>query len=366
MKSKKINVGIFFGGVSVEHEVSRRSALYIVNYLDKNRYDFTLVEITKKRKFYLYDAENESEENMRAFVLNAGNRANKKEIEISEKIFKENNIDVVFPVLHGTNGEDGIFQGFLEMCGQPYVGSGVRSSAIGFDKAAAKILFEHKGIPQADYMCFDSDDINSGTVKLCEKIDDRFDYPVFVKPSKGGSSVGIYKVMGKDELANTLKSAALFGRKVLVEKGIKGKELECAVIGGYKNAYALGVGEITPCNEFYDYEAKYINEESEILIPASISSAAEKTIMKFAVEAFNAIDAYGLARVDFFLTEKGEVILNEINTMPGFTNISMYPKLWRATGKTDTDLITMLVELALERKERYSFLTNYIKETTDE
>jgi D-alanine-D-alanine ligase len=199
------------------------------------------------------------------------------------------------------------------------------------------------------------DDIDS----CLDDVGEKLGYPVFVKPANGGSSVGIFKALDRNSLANAIGSAFLYDRKIILEEAVEGRELECAVIGGYESARALGVGEIIPCNEFYDYNAKYIDDESEIIVPAGISAYIAQMIMKEAVRAFRAVDAYGLARVDFFLGKGNEIYLNEINTMPGFTNISMFPKLWRYAGGSDEALITELIELALERKEKYIFLKDY-------
>ena len=358
----KINVGIIFGGESTEHEVSRRSAVHVIDSLDKSKYSFKLIEVTKRGSLYLYDEY--SVDILKDEILKIDNKLKRTPVGISESLFSENVIDVVFSVIHGTGGEDGVLQGFLEMCGVPYVGSGVAASAVGFDKAMSKIIFSHEGIPQADYICISTEFINYK--KLENEVREKLGYPVFVKPSNGGSSVGIYKVKDKSGLGTAVKKAAAYDRKIVIEAYVPGREFECAVIGGFDDVRALGVGEIIPCNEFYDYNAKYIDEDSVGIIPAPIEKDIIKTIEGLSVRAFRAVDCYGLARVDFFLKDNGEVILNEINTMPGFTSISMYPKLWAAGGDSNTALITKLIKLAFERKLKYKFLKDYCGDNENE
>jgi D-alanine-D-alanine ligase len=351
----KQTVGIIFGGESTEHEVSRRSAVHIIASLDKSKYDYKLIEIAKDTRLYVYDNCDETE--LCREIVEIENKLEKSVVSISEKIFKDNGIDVVFSVIHGTGGEDGVLQGFLEMCGIPYAGSGVASSAVGFDKAMAKVMFANEGIPQADYICTKNDDIDYDALK--KEISEKLGYPVFVKPSNGGSSVGIYKVREENGLVGAIENASRYDRKIIIEGFVPGREFECAVIGGFYDVDALGVGEIVPCNEFYDYNAKYVDEDSLGIIPAPIDKDKIDEIKELSIRAFKAIDCFGLARVDFFMTEDGKVVLNEINTMPGFTSISMYPKLWKAAGNDAAGLITRLIELAFERKEKYSFLKDY-------
>lgn len=362
----KITVGIFFGGISTEHEVSRRSAVYIIESMDENKYDFMLFEITKRGELLQYA---KPESDLEAFcvqIVNIDNNLEKNKISLSEDIFSKNSIDVAFPVIHGTGGEDGVLQGFLEMCEIPYVGSNVISSAVAFDKAVAKKIFKWHGIRQAKYISLASERLEAGMDDVCNEAESGLGYPVFVKPSNGGSSVGIYKAHDRRELKSALVQASKYDRKLLIEESIDGMELECAVFGGYDSARALGVGEVVSCNEFYDYKAKYIEEGSKTIIPARINSGTTAKVMEIAVEAFNAVNGYGLARVDFFLKENSEIYLNEINTMPGFTSISMYPKLWENGGGDKERLITQLIELAFERKRKYSFLKDLNEEAKDE
>ncbi len=362
---EKINVGIFYGGVSTEHEVSRRSAVHILNSLDAVKFNPVLFEITKGGRLIVCDASDVDMQDCCRLILEDQVRTKGVSVPYSEELFENFDIDVVFPVIHGTGGEDGVLQGFFETCDIAYVGSGVLSSALGFDKAFAKIILKDRGIPQAGYVCLDMD--RTGDFSgLDEKIGNKLGYPVFVKPANGGSSVGIYKVKSPGDLNSALKKAFRYDRKIIVEEEIKGRELECAVIGGYEKAQALGVGEVIPCNEFYDYKAKYIDEGSRTVIPAPVGQSVTDRVMAMAVEAFEALDCFGLARVDFFLDEANNIYLNEINTMPGFTSISMYPKLWKAGNGDDMGLVTELIRLAMERKKRYSFLREYQGEESDE
>ncbi|MCK5759141.1 MAG: D-alanine--D-alanine ligase [Clostridiales bacterium] len=355
---KKINVGIIFGGESTEHEVSRRSAVHVITSLDKTKYNFRLIEVTKDGTLNLY--ENYNTDIICSEIIDINNTLSKKSVEISDGIFIENEIDVVFPVIHGTGGEDGVIQGFLEMCKIPYVGSGVASSAIGFDKALSKVMFSHAGIHQAEYIYITTENIDF--CMLEKEVAEQLGYPVFVKPANGGSSVGIFKVKEKTGLRTAVAAASAYDRKIVIEAFVPGREFECAVLGGFSDVEALGVGEIVPCNEFYDYNAKYVNEDSVGIIPAPISNELIEEIKRISIEAFKSVDGYGLARVDFFITDEGSIVLNEINTMPGFTSISMYPKIWVATGKSNTELMTDLIDLAIDKKKNYKFLKDFCGE----
>ena len=357
----KTNVGVIFGGVSTEHEVSRWSAVHVLKSLDKSRFSFTIFEITKTGELYVYTDNGSDIEGLCTELIKVSNEITKKRVFFSTELVKEYSLDVIFPVLHGTGGEDGVLQGMLELSDIPYVGAGVAGSAIAFDKVFTKQILTVMGIKQAAYMVVTSDDIGNDISEKIKDAEKKLGYPIFIKPANGGSSVGIYKARDRKSLMDAVHQAARYDRKVILEEAIKGRELECAVIGGYKGARALGVGEIVPCNEFYDYEAKYINEGSMVLVPASIAEKIRDEIMEEAVKAFNALDTYGLARVDFFLGDDGAIYLNEINTMPGFTRISMYPKLWRYSGGNDSDLISELIDLAFERKSKYKFLKDYAK-----
>jgi D-alanine-D-alanine ligase len=257
-------------------------------------------------------------------------------------------VDVVFPVLHGSFGEDGTVQGLLQLADIPCVGGGVLASALGMDKILSKQIFSRHGIPIADFVWFLREEWESSPDKVLKKVRDAIGFPCFVKPANLGSSVGIFKIHNEKELTTAFPEAAKFDRKLLVEKAVDGRELECAVLGN-DDPRASVVGEIFPCNEFYDYEAKYLMD-SQILVPADIPESVSEEIRRQAVLAFKAIDCAGMARVDFFLEHNSsQVLINEINTIPGFTPISMYPKLWEASGIPYPDLIDRLIELALER-----------------
>ena len=358
---KKIKALIIFGGVSTEHEVSRCSASSIIRETDHDIYDIAVMEISKSNEFHIYDFDISSLSFFCEEIKKTDNRLRKKKINLDNTTFSDNGIDVVFPVLHGLNGEDGTIQGFLEICNVPYVGCGVLSSAMCMDKSVTKIILNSVNIPQAGYKCFTCEDITMKMEEVIASAEKAFSYPVFVKPSSSGSSVGVSKAKNTDELKRALLKAAALDRKILIEEAIKGREIECAVLGDYEHATASGVGEVIASNEFYDYDAKYIDKKSKTVIPADISKKAQEKIREYAVSAFKALDCYGLARVDFFLKDDHMPVLNEVNTMPGFTEISMYPALMTKTGLSYKELITKLIELALLRKKKYDFMSDYEK-----
>jgi len=352
--NSKINVCVIFGGKSPEHQISRKSVTSILTYLNKDKYNISVIGITKNGEWYLYTGDykniegGEWEEDL----------ANKKHAIISPDVkdsgiivFDGNKVenikvDIVFPVLHGEYGEDGTIQGLLELSNLKYVGMGVFSSAAGMDKSFAKVMFENANIPQADWVLVET---KNNFESYIEKIEQKLGYPCFVKPCNTGSSVGVGKAHNRDELILALKEASKFDRKILVEEHIDGHEVECAVLGN-DNPKASTVGEILPTVEFYDFDAKYNDNSTALQIPANIPSETIEKIREYAVKAFCAIDGSGLARVDFFVKHKdGEIILNEINTMPGFTNISMYPKLWNAVGVNYPNLLDELIDLGMKR-----------------
>ncbi len=366
--SDKKRVLVIFGGQSSEHEVSRFSATSIISNMDKSKYDVSFVGITKEGRWLPYNgpvekiASGEWEEiAINKMVKSIPSRDNIINAIVSrgassEALMKNGNeeesggsVDVVFPVLHGCNGEDGTIQGLFEMAGIPYVGSGVLGSALGMDKIYAKIVFEKAGIPQADYLFFTRKEIRDNADSAAGAIEQKFKYPVFIKPSNAGSSVGVSKAHDRKELIEALSFAAKYDRKVLIEEFINGREVECAVLGN-DNPIASTVGEIVPSNEFYDYNAKYIDGSSKTVIPADLPEETILRIRNYAVKAFKSLDCAGLSRVDFFVhKETGEVYINEINTLPGFTSISMYPMLWEASGIPYSELIDRLIDLAIER-----------------
>jgi D-alanine-D-alanine ligase len=326
-----MNVAIIFGGKSAEHEVSLRSAKNIVEALDKDKFNPFLIGISKNGKWFLHNQIPEKEvvdnSNLIQITPGAGNK------------FLSNlpKIDVVFPVLHGPNGEDGTIQGLFEMANIPYVGPGVLSSAIAMDKVVSKILLKNAGIPVADSLFFK----NQADFDLIEK---KFDYPLFVKPANLGSSVGVSKVKNRKELKKAVREAFKYDQKILVEEFINGREIECSVLGN-KKIRASRVGEIK-AKDFYSYTEKYSDKSNtELIIPAQINADLEDKIRERAKKAFKVLECRGMARVDFLVTDSTAYV-NEINTIPGFTRISMYPKLWEETGINYTDLITKLIRLA--------------------
>lgn len=346
---EKIKLGIVFGGESTENEVSVVSANSILNNLDTEKYDIYPIYIDKEGTWWEYEKQNN---------LKLGTKIrNKKLIENERKYL--NQLDVIFPVLHGKYGEDGTIQGFFELLGIPYVGCHVLSSSIGMDKAYSKIIFEKAGLKQADYeyikkykdkYIYVDKNFEEEILTLegvAKKVSKELKYPMFVKPSNAGSSVGINKAKNFEQLKDYIEIASQFDNKILIEQGVNGREIECAVLGN-EEVIASCVGEIKPAEEFYSYNAKYSNEQSKIEIPADLPKEISEKIRKQAIKAFKAIDGKGLARVDFFVEKKSnEIYINEINTMPGFTNISMYPKLFEKSGISYKELLDKLIKLAL-------------------
>jgi D-alanine-D-alanine ligase len=359
----KLQVGLLFGGLSGEHEVSIRSAQAIAKALSQgendSRYTVLPVYIQKDGTWQTLSQSSQ--------VLASGEPLPLPEADAfitpSEAAFDAvpglipqqthvAEIDVWFPILHGPNGEDGTIQGLLSLMQKPFVGSGVLGSAMGMDKIAMKMAFSQAGLPQVKYQAVTRSQIWSNACvfpKLCDQLESELGYPCFVKPANLGSSVGIVKVRSRSELETALDNAASYDRRIIVEAGVEARELECAVLG---NDYpkASVVGEITYDSDFYDYETKYTEGKADLLIPAPIDPAIARKIQDRAVEAFLAVDAAGLARVDFFYVEKtGEIFINEINTLPGFTATSMYPQLWQASGVSFPDIVHQLIQFALER-----------------
>jgi len=336
-----IKLGVIFGGMSTENEVSVKSATSVINNLDKEKYEVYQIYIDKKGNWFEYN-NNKSIENVIAYLKN---------------------MDVVFPVLHGLYGEDGTIQGMLELIKVPYVGCGIIASSTGMDKTYTKIIFEKANINQAKHVYikdYDGEKITLVESDLEEKkisleesielINQKLNYPLFIKPSRSGSSVGVNKAENREDLKEDIIEAFKYDSKVIIEQGIKGKEVECAVLGNSKiGVEASRVGEILSAEDFYTFDAKYENQNSKTVIPASITENQQEEIRELAKKAFKAIDGNGLSRVDFFVEENtGKVYLNEINTMPGFTNISMYPKLMEDFGYSYSSLLDKLIEIALK------------------
>jgi D-alanine-D-alanine ligase len=348
-----------FGGRSAEHEISVASATSILSALDPDRFDVTLIGIDRAgrwRRLPALPTATEGSSALPGVTAGAGDavtlsRDHGRQALVSEDGASEP-LDVVFPVLHGPYGEDGTIQGMLELAGVPYVGSGVLASAVGMDKAIAKVLFAAAGLPVAACEVVREHEWHDDRERV-EAGAEALGLPLFVKPARLGSSVGVSKVKRVDDLAAAVETALSFDTKVLIEASIEGaREIECAVLGN-DDPVASVPGEIIPSHEFYSYEAKYLDDAGASLeIPARVPEAITRRIQAMAVEAFRALDCEGMARVDFFYREPAEIVVNEVNTIPGFTRISMYPKLWEASGVPYASLLDRLVDLALERHDR--------------
>src|SRR5438132_866807 len=386
---KKLRVGILFGGRSGEHEVSLLSAASVLQAIDKDKYEVVPIGITKDGRWLTADdAENllqgklvleprhlragDPETTQAAAVLARGESV----VVPPEPVHRQSglvpfqsdagltrrasdraiNVDVIFPVLHGTFGEDGTIQGLLELADIPYVGAGVLGSAAGMDKDIMKSLFRAAGLPIVKHVTFLRGAWEDEPKKVHKFVEKNLKYPVFVKPANLGSSVGISKAHNREELGPAIEEAAKFDRKIVIEESVGGKkhkarEIECSVLGNDKPQASVP-GEIVPCKEFYDYNAKYLEEGSTLVIPAKLTRSEAKKVQELAIRAFQAVDCSGLARVDFLMDAKTrKIYLNEINTMPGFTSISMYPKLWAASGVSYPELIGRLIQLGLERHQ---------------
>ncbi|NLM16661.1 MAG: D-alanine--D-alanine ligase [Candidatus Riflebacteria bacterium] len=353
----KLRVGIIFGGKSFEHEVSIVSANSVINAADSEKFEFIPIGVTKKgawlaspskeiMKHYLADKEVKPGYGAKPVFLSF-------DPEVKGLIANHDNsflkIDVFFPLIHGTFGEDGTLQGALELAQLPYVGCGVLASSIGMDKTVAKKLFEHAGIDVVPYVEIRKAGWKKDPEGLMDRIEKELGYPFFVKPVNSGSSVGISKAKKRDSLKEAIEVAFKYDRKVLVEEAVNAREIEVSVLGNEYPVASLP-GEIVPSNEFYDYNAKYVDGASILTIPADLPKDTIELLKTNAVKAYKAIDCSGMTRVDFFVDKtSGKVYLNEVNTLPGFTDISMYPKLIEASGITYKDLITQLIDLALER-----------------
>ena len=352
MDKKKI--AVLFGGQSSEHVVSCMSAANVIELIDQTKYDLIMIGITEEGHW----VKTESVEDIRSGAWRESKveatilpDATKKCVLFQDgEKFWEERIDVAFPVLHGLYGEDGTVQGLFELAKIPYVGCGVLASAVSMDKLYTKIIVDDLGIRQAAYVPVMRWKTEKDLDSIIRRVEDRFAYPVFIKPSNAGSSRGVSKAENRKQLIAGLKEAAHHDRKILVEETIIGREIECAVLGGgTKPVKSSGVGEILAAADFYDFDAKYNNQESKTVVNPELPGDAVSRVKTAAEKIFNAVDGYGLARVDFFVTADGEVIFNEINTLPGFTAISMYPMLWEAAGMKKTDLIERLIQLAFER-----------------
>jgi D-alanine-D-alanine ligase len=349
-EQRKLRVGMLFGGRSGEHEVSLASAASIIRGLDPNKYEAVPIGITKEGHWLV----GAGGQKMLPEVLKSGQRVVMSADPSETALISLDGgthgqkLDVIFPVIHGTFGEDGTMQGLLELAGLPFVGAGVLGSAIGMDKDVAKRLMQVAGIPVVPWIAVQRADWERDPKTIRRAVEEKFKYPVFVKPATLGSSVGMTKVHSRAELGTALDLAAEFAMKILVERAVSAREIEVSVLGNHDPQASIP-GEIVPHREFYDYAAKYLEEGTQLLIPAKLKKPEIKKVQALAVTAFKALELSGMARVDFFIEKRGgKVFLNEVNTIPGFTSISMYPKLWEANGIPFRELITRLIELALE------------------
>ena len=354
---KKKVVGILFGGKSAEHEVSLLSARNIFEAIDRDKFDPVLIGIDKTGRWILNDAQKFllNPDNPSLISLNTEGRNIAMKPESRELMssggtnaFESLHIDVVFPILHGPFGEDGTIQGFLRLADIPFVGAGVLGSAVGMDKEIMKRILRDAGIPIGKFLSLRSHEKTPAFSEVVKELGN----PVFIKPANMGSSVGISKVNSEEEYNAALKDAFQYDTKIVIEEFIPGREIECAVLGNEEPAASVP-GEIIPAHEFYSYNAKYLDENgAALIIPANLDEKQREQIQTLAVKVFKTLCCEGLSRVDFFLKKNGEIIANEINTMPGFTKISMYPKMWENSGISYTELITRLIELAVSRFEK--------------
>jgi D-alanine-D-alanine ligase len=349
--SRKLRVGVLFGGRSGEHEVSLASAASIIRGLDPQKYEAVPIGITKEGHWLI----GAGAQKMLPEVLRTGQRVVMSADPTESALMpidgsaQGQKLDVVFPVIHGTFGEDGTMQGLLELAGLPFVGAGVLGSAIGMDKDVAKKLMQVAGIPVVPWIAVQRADWERQPKEIRRAIEKKFKYPVFVKPATLGSSVGMTKVHSRAELGPALDLAAEFAMKIMVERAVSAREIEVSVLGNHDPRASLP-GEIVPHREFYDYAAKYLEEGTQLLIPAKLKKSEVKKVQAMALTAFRALELSGMARVDFFIEKRGgKIFLNEVNTIPGFTSISMYPKLWEANGIPFRELISKLIDLALEQ-----------------
>ncbi|MFI3210822.1 MAG: D-alanine--D-alanine ligase family protein [Peptostreptococcaceae bacterium] len=353
----KINVALIFGGKSGEHDVSLSSVSSIYKHIDKDKYNVLTIGITKEGNWLYYSGSEENikngtwdklaNKNVEVNLLKNGNR----EVGVKFEDGTVKNIDVIFPVLHGPFGEDGTIQGLFELSEIPYVGCRVLASSVGMDKLICKKVFTQMGLSQVNYTHTTKWEFENNKEIELNNIEKELNYPIFVKPANLGSSVGISKVRNKEELENGIIEALKYDSRIVLEQGINAREIEVAVLGNNEVKASIA-GEIKPADDFYSYEDKYIDGESSYDIPAKIDEETMTYIRENAIKAFKSIDGYGLSRVDFFLDkEDGKVYINEINTLPGFTNISMYPKMWEASGLGYTQLIDELINLAFDAKK---------------
>jgi D-alanine-D-alanine ligase len=352
--SNLLSIIVLFGGQSGEHEVSLESAQSVLNALDRTRYEVQTIGISKEGKWFWgveprewKTSDHVSKDNPQVTLVH--DPSNPRFLALDGKALpNQGKFDLIFPVLHGPYGEDGTIQGLFEMSNVPYVGSGVLGSSLGMDKDRMKAVFAEAGLPMARSLTVLRSQYKADSTNILNHIESVIGYPCFIKPANLGSSVGISKANNREDLMKSIELAALYDRKLVVEENINGREIEVSVLGNEKPKASVP-GEILPANDFYDYEAKYLDDNSRLLIPAPLEAETVSKLQEMAVKAFQAVEASGLSRVDFFLTSDEQIYINEINTLPGFTQISMYPKLWEATGIPYQELIDRLITLGLER-----------------
>lgn len=355
---RKITVAVLFGGMSSEHDVSKLSAATVINNLSPEKYFVIPVYITKEGKWMFYDG---NIDNLAAIqwdkqgtpAVLSPDATHRGLLRIAGAKVKVIPVDIVFPVLHGKYGEDGSVQGLCELAGLPYVGAGILASAACMDKTFTKTIVKTLGILQAEHLTFKTADVENNIGEIYKKTRYKIGYPCFVKPANAGSSIGISKVAKKEDLLQALKEAAMIDDKIIIEKAVAGRELECAVLGGDEPEVS-GVGEIIPSAEFYDYDAKYGDTGSQTIISPDLPDDIRESVRSSAAAVYKALDCDGMARVDFFYDEtKNKIIFNEINTIPGFTGISMYPMLWKAAGVGLPALVDKLIEFGLRKAGKY-------------
>ncbi len=344
-------LAVIFGGRSVEHEVSVASARSVMREADRARFEVVPFGITRGGMWLTPDETRQRLVRVEASERrDIGDEPGEGVFAYPEVVAALRLIDVAFPIVHGTFGEDGTMQGLLEMAELPYVGPGVAASATGMDKELMRAVFAANGIPQARYLVLRDAETREAGPETAKRIEREIGFPCFVKPANGGSSVGVGKARSREDFGDALAEAARFDRKVLVEAALTGREVECAVLGN-RDPQASPLGEIRPSSEFYDYTAKYLDDSAALIVPAEVDAPTTARVQDLAVRAYRALDCAGLSRVDFFVEPTGDVKCIEVNTLPGFTPISMYPRLWQEAGLSYRDLISRLVDLGVERFE---------------
>ncbi|MED3561546.1 D-alanine--D-alanine ligase [Bacillus xiapuensis] len=347
----KTKLGLLYGGKSAEHKVSMQTAMAVIRALDLEKFEIHPIYINEEGQWIKGPQLEAPVENVKALEFSEGNQLSP--LSLAPALFEGQKqeqapLDVIFPLLHGPNGEDGTVQGLLELLNLPYVGNGVLASAAGMDKVMMKNVFAQAGLAQVNYVAFIKSEWQKGKEAAYAKVEEEIGYPCFVKPANLGSSVGISKCQNRAELEIAFTEAFQFDRKVIIEEGVTAREIEVGLLGNDEPECSVA-GEIVPKKEFYDYKAKYEDGETALIIPADITEEEYKQIKEMAIQAFKALDCSGLVRADFFLTEDGKALINEVNTMPGFTPFSMFPLLWKHTGVEYPQLIERLVNLAQER-----------------